>query len=684
MNNNNLHEYNKKEEKEINNNQQQNDIKIEENINIPINENKIKKSLNQNQMDIQKPKMTEEEYQKMMVKRNLMKKKSKYKPMTLLFGRQKKLSSQNNQSYYSVSVTNPNVENINNTNIQINNYTTYLTSIETIAEETYQKDGDNIMMENPSYSMKQLNYKYKANMLNKIMIIYIRKINELEDIYNFTDEYLSYIIKIFEKLCQPFINSLSNIFVTNIMPNLKYFKEIMIIFNEFSEKIKGIQNKSLEDKINKINNDKMNQLTYMDCNLNDSVKKINNIFADNFDNISKKIQNLIINNPLFIKIDSIESKYVEIFNKMMVYINKLTHRKNKFNNKYNKEISPYFSGIKQRLNDPTLFQFLTSGKDFIFIEQDMLLYVNKIYSKISQFLINMELLFKDSLTTFYDYLELLNDLIKLYYNENKNVLKISSLLPNKSILNFDNLLKEKNIRQKIENKFSFHNIIENHKNEKLFNNINHFLLNYRDLLLQYNFVKNVDIEEVINFNLITYNSSSSFIQFLMKLIPQKFSFKFKDIIELKMNIKRNSGLIKGWRNSLLVVTYQGHIFIFDQDSEQGVIAKNDLNKKNDIKMSRKEIINSIIEENNIKNENKKEDKNENDDLYEAIKNNKLIINYWRSNFGMVKLISKDNKKLLQLYEDYMGFRQYRPTIIDVMTENNLNILISTILNNKII
>lgn len=681
MNNNNLHEDKKKEEKEINNNQQQNDIKIEKNINTHINENKIKKSLSQNQIDIQKSNLTEEEYQKMMIKRNLIKKKSKYKPMTLLFGRQTKLSSQNNQIYHSVLVTNPNVEN---THIQINNYTTYLPSIETIMEETYQKDGDNIMMENPSYSMKQLNYKYKANMLNKIMIIYIRKINELEDIYNFTNEYISYIIKIFEKLCQPFINSLSDIFVTNIIPNLKYYKEIMIIFNEFSEKMKGIQNKSLENKINKTNNDKNKELTYKDCNLNDSVKKINNIFADNFDNTSKKIQNLIINNPLFIKIDTIESKYVEIFNKMMVYINKLIHRKNKFNDKYNKEISPYFSVIKQRLNDPTLFQFLTTGKDFIFIEQDMLLYVNKIYIKISQFLINMELLFKDSLTTFYDYLELLNDLIKLYYNENKNVLKISSLLTNKSILNFDSLLKEKNIRQKIEDKFSFNKIIENNENEKLFNNINHFLLNYRDLLVQYNFVKNVDIEEVINFNLITYNSSSSFIQFLMKLIPQKFSFKFKDIIELKMNIKRNSGLIKGWRNSLLVVTYQGHIFIFDQDGEQGVMAKNDLNKKNDKKMLRKGIINSIIEENNIKNENKKDDKNENNDLYEAIKNNKLIINYWRSNFGMAKLNSKDNKKLLQLYEVYMGFRQYRPTIIDVMTDNNLNILINTILNNKII
>jgi hypothetical protein len=45
--------------------------------------------------------------------------------------------------------------------------------------------------------MKQLNYKYKMNQYNKIMIIYIRKINELEDIYNFTNEYFSFIIKIF-------------------------------------------------------------------------------------------------------------------------------------------------------------------------------------------------------------------------------------------------------------------------------------------------------------------------------------------------------------------------------------------------------------------------------------------------------------------------------------------------------
>ena len=665
---------NKKEEIKDKKEDKKEDIKeeneIKEEIKDEVKDINIKETIKSN--DIKKPNMSEEEYQIMMKKRNLMKKNSKHKPMTLLFGRRGKPPTQNNQNYYTVSTPN---QNINNTNIQINNYTTYLTSVETIIEEKYQKDGQTLLIENPNYSMKQLNYKYKINLLNKIMIIYIRKINELEDIYNFTNNYLSFIIQIFVKLSQPFIFSLSNMFINNILPNLKYFKEISFIFNEFSDKINNILNKPLEDKINKVinnkGNKKINNMTYLDCNLNDSVKKINNIYANTFKNASINIQNLILNNPLYTKLDTIEIKFTDNYNKMVVYINKLIHRQNKFNDKYNKDIFPFFKGIKEKLNEPSLFHYLTSGKDFIFIEKDILFYINKIYNKISQFMINMEFLFKDSQNIFYDYLELLNNIIILYYKENKNILDIASLLPNKSILNFDNLLKTEDIRKYIEEKYSFNNIIENNDNEKLFNEINHFLLNYRDLLLQYNFVKNDDIEEVINFNLINYNSSERFIQFLMKLIPVKFDFKFKDIIELKMDVKRNSGIIKGWKNSLLIITYQGHIYIFDKDGDIGGLGNN---------TSKKEIINSIIDE---EDKNKKNE-NENEDLYEAIKNNKLITNYWRSNLGVVKLVSKDGKKLLQFYEDYMGFRQYRPIIIDVINDNNLNILINTLSNNKII
>ena len=635
--------------------------KKEENQNKNQINNKIFNGSN-NQKNIKKITMPEEEYQKMMNKRNLMIKNSKYRPMTLLFGRQNKSQIQNNNIPNSLKSPIFN----NNSNMQINNNTNYLTSIETIVEEKYQKDGQTLIVENPNYSMKQLNYKYKTNQLNKIMIIYIRKINELEDKYNFTNEYLSFIIKIFEKLCKPFISSLSDIFTNNIKPNLKYFQDFIMIFNEFSEKIRNIQNKSLDDKLNfKNDQNKLNNLAYLDFSLNNSIIKINNIFSDNFNLTSQKIKNLIINNPLFKKLDIIEIKFSDNYNKILININKLIHRQNKFNDKYKKEIYPYFAGIKQRLNDTTLFQFLTLGKDFIFIESDMLSYINKIYNKISQFLINLEFLLKDSQNIFYDYLEILYNIIKLYYKENKNILNISALLPNKTIINLDNLLKIEDIRNNIEKKYSFNNIIENNDNEQLFNDINHYLLNYRDLLLQYDFVKSDDIEDAIKFNLINYNSSGDFIQFLMRLIPLKFSFKFKDVIELKMNIKRNSGIIKGWRNSLLIITYQGHIFIFDQDGN----------------LSKKELINSIIDEKH--NEDIKE-KNDEENLYEVIKNNKLIINYWRSNFGMVKLSSKDNQKLVQFYEEYMGFSQYRPIIIDVINDNNLNILINILSNNKII
>ena len=644
----------------MNNINKEEDKKEENQNNNQINNKIFNGSSNQN--NIKKLTMPEEEYQKMMNKRNLMIKNSKYRPMTLLFGRQNKSQIQNNNIPNSLKSPIFN----NNSNMQINNNTNYLTSIETIVEEKYQKDGQTLIVENPNYSMKQLNYKYKTNQLNKIMIIYIRKINELEDKYNFTNEYLSFIIKIFEKLCKPFISSLSDIFTNNIKPNLKYFQDFIMIFNEFSEKIRNIQNKSLDDKLNfKNDQNKLNNLAYLDFSLNNSIIKINNIFSDNFNLTSQKIKNLIINNPLFKKLDIIEIKFSDNYNKILININKLIHRQNKFNDKYKKEIYPYFAGIKQRLNDTTLFQFLTLGKDFIFIESDMLSCINKIYNKISQFLINLEFLLKDSQNIFYDYLEILYNIIKLYYKENKNILNISALLPNKTIINLDNLLKIEDIRNNIEKKYSFNSIIENNDNEQLFNDINHYLLNYRDLLLQYDFVKSDDIEDAIKFNLINYNSSGDFIQFLMRLIPLKFSFKFKDVIELKMNIKRNSGIIKGWRNSLLIITYQGHIFIFDQDGN----------------LSKKELINSIIDEKH--NEDIKE-KNDEENLYEVIKNNKLIINYWRSNFGMVKLSSKDNQKLVQFYEDYMGFSQYRPIIIDVINDNNLNILINILSNNKII
>ena len=653
-NNNIIKEEDEKEENTENNIQNANEIKQE------------KESTNK--IEIKKPIISKTEYQNMIKKRNLMIKNSKYKPIKLLFGKDKKPTNQSQ----SLSFSNSNI----NTNIQINNYTTYLTTSETIVEEKYQKDGKTLMLENPlCYSVKKLNYKSNNEEMNKIMIIYIKKINEIEDIYNFTNEYLSFIINLFDNLCQPYISTFNNLFINCIKPNLKYFQKLIPIFQEFSYQLKLIEDRNIVDANNN-----------PESNLINSVKQINIIKSENCNTASNNIQNIIINNKLYIQLDTIESKFTDILYKMKIYIDELITFKKNYNIQYQNEIEQIFKGIKQRLNDSSLFyEFLTMNTDFIFIERDFILFSNKIYNKISQFLINIELLFKFGHTTFCDYLELLHNLVKSFYQDNKNIMDINSLLPKKLIINIDKICKSKNLRKQIEKRFEFSKVIENIIGHKLVNKINHSLLNYRDLLMQYNYIKNEEIEEIINFNLIKYKTSENFIQFLMRFIPEKFMFKFNDMIELKMDIKRNTGMFSIYKTSLLIITYQGHIYLFDKDKNLEINKKKEEDFNATKKMSRKDIINSIIVEDDNKNEEiNKNEKTDNNELYELLMNNKITQFYPRRNFGMSKLVSKQKKNLMYFYENYMNYKHYHYIIVDLLNEDNMNNLINVISKNKFV
>ena len=649
---------NKEEKEEI----PKNDIKKES--------KKDETNKSSSKIEIKKPIISEAEYQNMIKKRNIMIKNARFKPTKLLFGKRKAPLNFNN----TITTTSP---NINNTNIQINNYTTYLTTVESIAEEKYQKDGKTLMVDNPLYyQANKLNYKNKSDHLNKIMIIYIKKLNEIEDIFNFTNEYLSFIISLFQNICQPYISSLLNLFVNSIKPNLKYFQNLFPLLKEFSTQLKLIENKNAID----MNNNP-------DSNLINSIKTLNIASSENYNEISNNIKNIILNNPLYIRLDTVDGEFNETFNKMKFYLNKLIKRRNKYVAKFQTTILPLFSELKKRLNNPSLFyEYISNNVDFICIEEFIISKSNKIYTKISQFLINMDILFKSSLKTFCDYLELLNNLIKSFAKDNKNTFNLESLLPNKLIISLNSILNSNNIRKKIEKRFEFNNVIVNFIENKIINDINHSLLNYRELLLQYNYIKSEEIDDIINFNLIKYKSSENFIQFLMRLIPEKFLMKFEELIELQMSIKRNTNIFKGQKNCLLIITYQGHIILFDQDKIiEKKNKKKEENPNTNKKMTRKEIINSIIIEEDKKNvEIKKKEKSDDNELYEAIINNKLIHCYIRSKFGMSKIVNSPGKFLMYLYEKSMDFKQYNIVLVDLLNENNMNNLINVISKNKLI
>ena len=108
------------------------------------------------------------------------------------------------------------------------------------------------------------------------------------------------------------------------------------------------------------------------------------------------------------------------------------------------------------------------------------------------------------------------------------------------------------------------------------------LLNYRDILIQSRIVKDKNniINEITNFNLHNFKKTKSFFDFLQNLVPQLLKFNYKDFIQLKIGVKRDAGIFQKWRNTILIVTYQGHILLLDEDKTQPVPSKsNEAEKK---------------------------------------------------------------------------------------------------------
>ena len=170
----------------------------------------------------------------------------------------------------------------------------------------------------------------------------------------------------------------------------------------------------------------------------------------------------------------------------------------------------------------------------------------------------------------------------------------------------------------------------------------------------------------------------------MRLIPENFIFKFNEMIEIQMDIKKNSGLLKGYTNSLLIITYQGHILLFDKEKKDEKNKQEEQEFNNIKRKSRKEIINLILDEDDKKVEIKKNEKTDNNEVYEAISSNKITDLYIRKNFGMSKLASSPGKKLMQFYENILNYRQYKNIVVDLISEENMNKLINIIAANKLI
>lgn len=545
------------------------------------------------------------------------------------------------------------------------------------------------------YLEKNMNYtKRLAKDEVKVIMLYDKKIDELINVYTFTEKYLFFIISVFNKICQPFYYILAATYLKDVKPYFAYFKNLANIFENFSENLKSI---GQSIKYASREDDSMNsELMNVEFDLNNSVEKLNLIYSDIFFIISSNLKENVLNKPLYNKVDTVEPKLLENLNKMKKLVSKLEHRRDKLIKKYKKDYEPMFCYYKDKKQKqaPELFNDLVCMKDFLFVEYDLIGYCNKAFVKIKNFLKEIEILFNDSTNLFCDYLEALKTMIKIYYDENRFIIK-PDILSKNMISNLDKLM-EQDIRKNLEKKLSIKNIIEFSKDPKLRNEMNHLLLNYRDILIQSRIIKDKNdiIDEITNFNLLNFKKTKSFFEFLQNLVPQLLKFNYRDFIQLKIGVKRDAGIFQKWRNTLLTVTYQGHILLLDEDKAQPVPAKsngtekkkendNDKNKDKD-----KDIIND--KDKNNENENKinvTEEKVSSgiavkDELSEGILPNKLIYMYLKTSYGIFGTGKKDDKYLFQIWSYYVGDKKYKQLSVDATSQENLTQIINVLNDNN--
>ena len=506
----------------------------------------------------------------------------------------------------------------------------------------------------------------------KINDIYLKKIKDLSNIYLYTSNYLSFISQLFKKTSEPFYSKLSSTYINNIKPYIKYFTDLISILNSFSEKL-NVLNSSINPEFYTKDEE---SIIYSENNLNLSVKKINTTIGGVYNQIVNDIK-LIMNKPGFFEYETIQIKFEENFHKMLELISNLEQLRIKYDSDFSKKYVNIFNVFIEKYNE--MDNYLLNMNNFFSIEYDIVSSANFVMKQASEFILNIEKLYEESINIFCNYLEILKLMIKIYYQENKKII-LMKIFPEKMIADLEKLLIQ-NIRKNIDKKFCIRTIIENYHDEKLINEINHLLLNNQEILSKFQIIKNEHINDLSKFNLQYYKTTKIFFNFLKKLIPPTYQFKYEDGIQFKCGVKRDCGLFKGWKECQMVISYQGHILFFDEEVKNLKNLKNNINDDDDEKKAQSLIIdNKNLQKEvgleNLNNINNNINNYKIDEAKYGIVPENLSVIYFKNSYGIRKKEKKQGKYLFEMWEKSLGNKRKKINIFDALNAKNLeNILL---------
>ncbi len=449
---------------------------------------------------------------------------------------------------------------------------------------------------------------------NKTLDFLIQKIQYYQKIYNFIKTYSNNLLNIIKKFFEPFYKKICNSYNNDIKPVIKYIGRISYLYTLFS-----IQMQKINYDVEKTMGEQ-----HIFSLLGDDPSKIAHksiIFLDEtFKNTSNEIKKKIVSNPNYSKMEGVPKNLDIFFRRGLVVISEFEQKKKEYENNYVKNYEKEFNLLLKQIKAPDINSIIQDFTDYSLIEYYFINSTNQFISNINNYINEINVNVKSIKELFLEYIDLLKQAMELYHN---NITKIFNMNLYKTFGDYAKFV-ENTSKQSIDLKLSLSKILENKQDPNNLKEFNDLLFQCKENLLNNPNLNDDLIKEENKFLIEKYNSIEEFFIFLKQLIPKKIEININDLILYQKNCKRSAGMFKGFKNSYIVVTLQGHVLILDDEKTDNIIS------------------------------------------------NKIVMTYNKSKVQIRKKASKKFNFLLSIWEITNNKKKTKNLILDTLNEENYN------------
>ena len=377
------------------------------------------------------------------------------------------------------------------------------------------------------------------------------RIEHLRTKYTFALKYSQNIIDIVQLFISVFKEKVLNTLNEN-KKVLKFFKEIANIYSSLSDQIK---------KAKGILKDQSNAPKIFDDGLKPMLEGSQTMLTTIFLELSSNLKSKIISKGPLSQADGLSNSVQKIQKELSTIISKIENRKMKLEKKYKTKYEELFNTIvpeKEGNAEQKAKDYSLEGiQDFIVIELDVSNMINKLYMKISLFLLQMKDYVYQINLDIIEYSQLIREAVRIYLEESRKMYKPDILSQFSQVEKYYDTMTQPGYDIAFKISKIFHT-------EELLNNINSLLRNYQMLLRDSGFVSHETLLMESRFNINSYPNIELFFEMLIAINSKPSPINHKEFVKEVIPVKRDPGVFSSWRNCKMMISKQNHAIIFDE------------------------------------------------------------------------------------------------------------------------